>query len=122
MAQREVVAQQAVEAAVHEEPRAHVLGLLLQPDHPRRPFVARQHLGDLHLGPRVELLDTYDRGGETFRVALGHRVVRDLAARQHDPLHRVSVTATVGEGRIVEHLLERAACERLDRRARLAGT
>src|SRR5947209_5286167 len=33
VAQGEVVAQQAVEAPVDERPGAHVLGLLLQPDH-----------------------------------------------------------------------------------------
>ena len=121
MAQGEVVAQQAVQAAVHERPRAHVLGLLLEPDHQRRSFVARQHLGDLRLGPWVELLDTHDRNRELVGVALGHGVVRHLAGRQHHPLHRRRVTGTVDVGGIVEHLLERASREHLDSRARLAG-
>ena len=51
-----------VEAALDRVPRAHVLGLLLQPDDLAGVGVAaRARVGHRLVGPRVELLDPHDR-------------------------------------------------------------
>ena len=77
-----------VEPTLDRVPRAHVLGLFLQPVDLVGVRVPGQHVGHAVERPRVELLDPCDgdrcAGGVTGRLGL----VADLAGGEHDPPDR----------------------------------
>src|SRR5690606_32254979 len=98
-----------VEASLHEVPRAHVLGLLLEPDDLTGVRVAGERLRHLLARPRVELLDPHDGGRGAELVAPGDGVVADLAAREDDPTDRRGIDPVV-----VDDLAEVSARELVD--------
>ena len=103
-------------AGLDEVPRAHVLRLLLEPHQLAGVRVALEHLEQPLLRERVELLDADDRG----------RRLRAGRARPSRPSTTLPLQNTsrrdrgrIGDERIVEHLLERAGRQLVDRRAAL---
>src|SRR5438445_4674461 len=104
-----------LEAVADRPPRTHVLRLLLRPHDLAEVRVAAEEPGRLLDRERVELLEPRDRdrlGARPLLVA--DDVVVDLALAEDEPRHPVAIRTGV-----VEHRLEAARRELVERRARL---
>src|SRR5947207_4103251 len=76
--------ERALDAAVDERPRAHVLGLLLAPHH-LGIGIPRKLRAQAAEGEGIELLDTQNRDVvELAFAALGQKIEIDLARAQDD--------------------------------------
>ena len=88
---------------LEERPGPHILGLFLQPDHFLGVRVGGEHLIDLLLWERVELLDAHDGGRGVALGPLGHGIPNHLAAAEHDT---TDLLLRDNEVRVVEDLPE----------------
>ena len=98
----------------HEAPRPHVLGLLLEPHELVGVRVAGQHLEQLLLRERVQLLDADDRRRRLPRRR-GAAMASQATLPEQNTIRRTG--GGIGDARVVEHLLERAV-----RRARRSAS
>ena len=68
VAQGTAIANQLIEERAHELPRAHVLGLFLQPDDVAHRRIAPEQFVQRDLRERIQLLDAADRDGVRGRA------------------------------------------------------
>ena len=107
-----------VAAVVHEPPRPHVLGLLLQPDDLASVLVAAQDVDAAVAREREQLLDAHDR--DRSAPSSSRRAMASHATLPEQKMMRRTAAGSVIDA-VVEHLLERPGREVVDRRSSAAS-
>src|SRR6185436_3377632 len=84
--------QDVLEPILNKRPAAHVLRLFLRPHNLLRIRIAGERFAQTVRRKRIELLEAHNRDTPILSLLSSlDQVVIDLAAAQHDSLHRIAI-------------------------------